>query len=150
MKQPIELQGFKFADSPIHWELVPVDAPVRSLANRLARFTDNWKEDSIPKVWARNPENKDGQKLFFGEVILVMFSDGFHIVIDKASNMFGPHAARLMYRSDHVEGEVAWVAICQLSAMWHSDDKMLAALQESINAGELWQSEETAKQVVFL
>lgn len=148
----LDIQGFKFDDSDAaRWELVPREMEVITLARLLQEFRQHWRWFQKPIVFARNPE-KEG-KFFFGEftdMIICVYPRGFHITIERyGREIYGPHAARLFYRSSQDKTEVAWVAICQLNVFWHSDERVLAALNSEIKNRRLWQSPETSRQVVL-
>ncbi len=153
MREPsIDIGGFKFADAPIRWELVPRDYEVISCLALLRKFRQEWRWFKKPIAWARNPE-KDGVPMLsqcLSDVIISIYPKGFYIRIDRLGNeIFGPHPAKLYYRADQKKGEVAWVAIVQIEAMWHSDDRMLAALNHGIKNKQLWQSDQTAETYVI-
>lgn len=152
----IDIQGFKFEDSPAaRWTLEPVDLKYTTLGKLLRKFYREYKWDKKPLGWARNPINKNTGDPYFDpntnpNVIVAPFRKGFYIVIFEAfRNMFGPHVVRLMYRSNQLDGDDVWVAICQINAMWHGDDRMLAALQEAISTKEFFQSIKSYEQIVI-
>lgn len=143
--------GFKFEDSDVAcWELAPVDKEVTTPALLLRQFRREWRWWQRPMLFARNPE-KEGLPLFGDfDVILCGYPHGFFIQIDRyPGESFGPHAARLFYRSWQVTTEIAWVAVCQLSAFWHSDERLLKELNHAIRNKQLYQSRETANTVVL-
>lgn len=145
------------------WELQQADLRVSTVGKLFARFMDEWAYDSSPLLMTmpdttrgyvlRNPENKWGQRYFDANTdwSVIAFRQRFHITIERQyREVFGPHPARIMYRSWQLEGELIWVAIAQLNFMWHSDERLLASLQEALKAGEFYQSEKTAETVIFV
>lgn len=149
----LDLGGFKFADSQAaRWELVPVDPEYTTGLKLLRRFNIEARWWRKPMAWCRNPERKDGIAIFGSkDVILVLYGKNFHITIERyGTEIFGPHPCRLYYRSHQSYGEVAWVAICQIEAMWHSDERMLKALNTEIKNRRLWQSDQTSETIVLL
>lgn len=149
----MDVQGFRFHDAPIQWALEPVDCKLASCATLLAKFLEEWSYDQKPLAWARNPVDKDGRPYYepITDWIVAPYRRNFRLVIERQfGEMFGPHPVRLYYESWQIPGELAWIAICQIRAMWHSDDRMLLAVQEAVNAGELYQSEKTAETLVLL
>lgn len=152
MKESIKLQGFKYADAPTCWELVPVDPPVTSLQLLLQKFYAEWRWHHKPLGWVRNPENKAGD-LYYGphaDVIVVPCRCSFYFVLERQFNeIFGPHTMTLFYKSQYTDNELAWVAICQIHGLWHSDERMLASFLAALKSKELYQSEKTASIVVL-
>jgi len=147
----IILGGFKFSDSPAAWwELSPAMLSVVSCARLLRQFYREARWWRIPAGWNRNPE-KEGVPIYGPiDTIIVLYGRNFHIAIERyGEEIFGPHPCRLYYRSQQVEGESAWVGICQITAMWHSDERMLAALNCEIRNRDIWQSEATATTAVL-
>jgi len=147
----MDIAGFKFADSDAAcWELAPKDLEVTNGAMLLRKFRREWRWWRTPMVWARNPE-KERMPVFGGfDVIFIGYSKGFFITIERyPGESFGPHAARLYYRSWQVETEIAWVGICQLSAFWHSDERLLKELNHEIRNRHFFQSFETANTIVL-
>lgn len=152
MKEPaISVEGFRYADSHITWELVRQDYEVISCAQLLQKFRKEWRWFiKKPMAWARDPVDRTGEPMFSVnlEVIVAAYPKNFHIVIER-TDMFGPHPARLYYRSTQVDNEIAWVAICQVEGMWHSDDRMLKGLNHAIRNKELFQSQKSAELIVI-
>lgn len=149
------VQGFKFHDAAITWELQAADLKVASLQQILERFYGQFDfsdlESFNPLGWARNPENKDGT-LFYGlsDVIVVPFRRGFYIVIEKQyRELYGPHSARLLYKGHQCE-ETIWVAIMQVECYFYSDDKLRELLLAAIHEKAFYQSEHTQQQIVIL
>lgn len=140
----VDVGGFRYQDSHIRWELQPVELEVTNCIRLLRKFRREWRWWIKPIAWIRN-ETVGG-----ADVILVLYSKGFSIRIDRYGNeIFGPHPCTLFYKSWQDKTEVVWVAICQIEAMWHSDERMLKALNHSIRNGELWQSDQTAQTIVI-
>lgn len=140
----LDVGGFKHTDSHIVWELVQ-NYEFTNPHQLLKEFRKHWPwYAKKPCAWVRNPE-KDGVP-FFGnkDVIIVVYPRNFYIEITR-DDMFGPHPARLYYRAYQNKAEVAWIAICQLEAMWHSDERILAALNAEIRNKKLWHSPRTAQ-----
>lgn len=152
MKEPaLDVGGFKFTNAPIRWELVPTPPKVTTCLKLLRKFRPEWRWFQKPIAFARNPE-KNGVPLFstHSDVIICVYPKGYYIKIERYGNeIFGPHPCILYYRSDQAKGEIAWLAICQIEAMWHSDERMLIALNRAIKNKELWQSETTAQTIVI-
>lgn len=147
----MDLQGFLFPDSPWKWQFATADYKVASLQQLLQKFEDEYNYDEKPLAFARDPVNKEGRPYYATTTnwIVLPYRRGFYFTIER-NGMFGPHACRLYYKSWQADGEIAWVAICQVSAMWHSDERMLAAFTEAINSDELYQSPKTAATIVIL
>lgn len=151
----MELQDFGFEGAPLHWSLELTDPRYASLQQLLEKFMEEWSWGKKPLGWVQNPETKDGQPYFAdgtnNDYIVAPYRKNFYIVIERSlGEIFGPHIARLMYRSWQVSGEISWVAVCQIEAMWHSDERMLKALTTAIDSGELYQSLKTAETIVLL
>lgn len=143
--------GFKFDDSDVAcWELAPVDKEVVTCGMLLQQFRQEWRWWLNPLVWARNPE-KEGSPIYGQfDVIFCGYPKGFYITIERyPGESFGPHAARLYYRSWQVTTEIAWIGICQLSAFWHSDERLLKELNHTIRNRQMYQSKETERTIVL-
>lgn len=151
-KEPlgVDLDGFKFSDADVRWELVPADLAVTTPALLLPRFRREWRWWLRPLAFVRNPE-KQGMPVFGPyDVIVAVYSKGFYIVIERyGREMYGPHPARLYYRSHQMPGEIAWVAILQISAYWYSDERILDDLNAQIRNKKLWHSQHTANLIVL-
>ena len=147
-----DLQGFKFFNAPMRWVLEAKEPEVTTLGQLLKRFMEEWEWGKKPLGWARNPLAPDGTP-FYGDVVDVVvapYRKNFYVVIERAFNdLFGPHCVRVFYKSHQIKDDVVWVAICQICCMWHSDEKLQAAMIEAIDAGELYQSEKTAAEIVY-
>jgi hypothetical protein len=147
------VQGFRYDDSPAGcWEL-STDYKFTSLQQLLAKFYEEWQWSPDFLGWARDPVNKDGQPEFdpVTNWIVAPCRRRFYITIERQfKEMFGPHPMRLMYRSDQVDNEICWVAICQLNGMWHSDERIKAAAIDAINTKQLYQSERTAQELILV
>ena len=149
----IDLRGFRFADAPVQWVLSPADPKVATLQSLLEKFMEEWQWGKKPLGWARDPVNKKGDPLLnpCANWIVAPYRRDFYITIGRSFNeIFGPHAVRLMYRPWQLESDCVWVAVCQIRAMWHSDKRLLEAMLMAIDAGELFQSKETADTIVIL
>lgn len=153
MKEDIDVQGFRYPDAPGRWMLEIADEKVTSLQLLLAKFRVEWKwRRGKPLAIARDPVNSEGKGFYdpLTNWIVMPYTGQFYFVIErKLRDLYGPHAARLYYKSYQIE-QTWWVAICQLQALWHSDIKMLAALQDAVRGDELYQSEETQQTIVTL
>lgn len=148
----LDVAGFKFDDSEAaRWELVPADMQVTTPAVLLRQFRKEWRWwIKKPVAWVRNPEDREGHSIYGTDVIVVVYPRNFYIVIERYHReIFGPHPARLFYRSWQVLEETAWIAICQLQIMWHSDERMFKALTHEIRNRNFWHSEATAKEIVL-
>lgn len=145
----IPVDFFKHADSHVTWELQQ-NYDYTSPRILLPKFRKEWRWFLTPIAWARNPE-KNGIPMFplDQEVIVAVYPKNFFIKIDR-NDMFGPHPARLMYRSHQIKTEIAWIAICQIEGMWHSDERLLKSLNHEIRNKQLWHSQETANTSVML
>lgn len=139
----LDVGGFKYDDSHVRWELQPQLQEVVSCFKLLREFRCEWRWWIKPKAWIRNyVSNADS--------ILVLYGKNFYIKIERYCNeIFGPHPCILYYKSWQDKTEVAWIAICQIEAMWHSDKRMLKALNHAIRNRELWQSNQTAATIVI-
>lgn len=159
----MDLSGFRFDSSLWRWTLEPVDLRVTSLQTLLATFTEDWKYDYHPILLRqpdgtngyliRDPADKNGEPYYdpLTNWIYLQYRRGFYITIERQyREIFGPHPARLFYRSWQQPGEIIWVGICQVSAMWHSDERMFKGLQESVNEGGFYQSPKTAETIIVL
>lgn len=138
-----EVETFKHSDSHITWELAS-NYDYTSPQKLLKEFRRHWPwYAKKPCAWVRNPE-KNGIPLYGADdVIVAVYCRNFYIAIER-KGMFGPHAARLFYRSYQCKTEIAWIAICQIEGMWHSDVQILRALNFEIRNKQLWHSKETA------
>lgn len=147
----LDIGGFKFDDSDAaRWEFLPKDLEVTTTAALLRKFRQEWRWWKNPIMFVRNPE-KEG-KLIFGihDVIVALYPKGFYIIIERYHReIYGPHAARLFYRSYQVSTEVAWVAIHQLEAYWYSDERMLKVLNHAAKNRKFWHSPATASTIVL-
>lgn len=147
----LDVGGFKFDDSDAaRWELLPKDMEVITLAQLLPKFRREWRWWKTPITFARNPE-KEGSLIFgLQDIIIAIYPKGFYITVERYHReIYGPHAARLFYRSYQVPEEIAWVAICQINQYWYSDERMLAALNHEIRNKKLWHSTQTAHTIVL-
>src|SRR5687768_4104023 len=135
MKEPLRLQAFKYADSPIEWELAPVDSEVTSLGQLLQRFYTLFDRHDVvtfnPLAWHRNPIQANGEPLYSGDNILVLYRRGYHVRIEK-EGMFGPHPAFLYYRCQEVE-DTLWLATLQISGMYYDDDLLRGEITAAIH-----------------
>lgn len=150
MKEPVDLQGFKFRNATMVWQFTPKDSPVTTLQQLLKKFYAEWRWHNKPLGWARNPE-KEGIPIFANaQVIVAPCRCGFYFVLERQFNeLFGPHTMTLYYRSQYVDNEVVWVAVAQINAMWHSDERVQEAFHEVIKTKKLYQSEKTGEMVVL-
>lgn len=146
----VDVNGFKFHDAPTRWELVPKELEVLSCLQLYRRFRLEARWWRTPMVWTRNPE-KEGSPIYGPyDIILVLYGQNFHITIERyGSEIFGPHPCRLFYRSFQRPEEQTWVAIAQIHAMWHSDERLLKALNHEIKNRGFWQSDKTASTIVL-
>lgn len=143
-----DVGGFKFPDAPTRWEIGPVDPEMTNLHALRLKFREEWRWFTKPISWARNPE-KAGVLMFPGkDVIVSVYNKGFYIFIER-SDMFGPHPARLYYRSWQDPTQFTWVAICQIEGMWHSDTILLRNLNQEIRNHRLWHSYKSAQLLVI-
>lgn len=151
LEEELDMGGFKFEDSTAgRWALVAVEPELTSCAALLRKFRAEagwWRK---PMVWARNPEGRDGVPMFGNQdIIVVLYGKHFYIAIER-NDMFGPHACRLYYRSYQFVKEIAWIAITQIEGMWHSDERLLKALNHEIRNRKFWQSKATAATIVLV
>lgn len=151
MKETLPLQGFRFHDAPIKWELAPVDYQMISLGNLLKRFYGTFDKDIEsyrPLAFVRNPTQRNGEPAYVNDVIVVPYRRNFRIVIEK-EGIFGPHATYLYYSSEQLAGEVAWVATLQITGMYYDDQVILDELTCAIRLRQLYHSEKSAEQIVI-
>lgn len=159
----MDLRGFRFDNAPWQWSLQPADCKVASLAHLFRRWKEDVAYNSCPLLLKqpdksnayllRDPLNADGKPYYdpCTNWVVIAYRQNFYIVIEKQYHeMFGPHPARLFYRSYQLEDEICWVAIAQLNFMWYSDEKLLIAVREAIQAEEFYQSERTGETIVIL
>lgn len=151
MKEPLKLQGFRFADSPVAWELAPVDHEMISLGQLLTRFYrlfDLDLETYYPLAWVRDPIQKNGEPAYVDPVIQSWYRRGFYVVIEK-NRLFGPHGAFLYYKCEQLDNEAVWVATLQIKAMFYDDKTMQEELLCGIRLREFYHSETTALTTVI-
>lgn len=148
----MEIQPFRFDGSPVHWELALVDPQYTTPFKLLAKFLEEWEWGKKPLGWAYDPSTEEGRPYMDPKYkwIIAPYRKNFYISIEKAyDNIFGPHSVRLMYRSWQVKGEIVWVAICQIHGRWWNEENMQESMIAAIDAGELYQSIKTSKQIVL-
>ena len=151
---PMKLQGFRFYDAPCQWVIEKKLERVTSIGKLLEKFYDLFTpEDDVsfnPLAVAIDPE-KNGDRIFgkLGSYVLVIYRRDFYVVIEKNfSNLYGPHAAQLMYKSDQT-GEPIWIAILQIEGLFYSQDKLVAYLTDAIKSQSFFQTPETSETIVF-
>lgn len=147
----LDVGGFKFDDAPARWALQPADLEYISGIKLLRQFRAEARWWRKPAAWLRNPE-KNGISIYGdNDIIIAVYGKNFHITIERYGNeQFGPHPCRLYYRSYQVRGEMAWVGIVQIEAFWHSDERMLKALNHEIKNRRFYQSDKTATTPVLV
>lgn len=146
--EPLDIGGFKFDAAPARWALAPADPEVITCLKLLRNFYREARWWRKPKVWARNPE-KEGVPMFGNkDIIIALYGRNFYITIER-KDLFGPHPARLFYRSYQFPKEFAWVAIVQIEGMWFGDERLLKALNYEIRNRNFYQSDETAETPVL-
>ena len=149
------LHGFMYPDAPTSWVLSPAEGECISIKNLLKKFYDLFIEDEPlsykPLAWVLDPE-KEGHRIFgsHNNHILVIYRRNFYVVIEKCFGQIqGPHAARLMYKSDHT-GEAVWIGVLQIEQIFYSQERMELLLTEAIKQREFYQSPETEKIIVYV
>ena len=146
--EPLELWGFKFPDAPTKWVLEKVDPEFITLGRLLAKFYENLSYDPEPLKWVRDPLTPEGNPYYGDAVIVVLYPRNFYIVIEKQfGELYGPHAARLFYRS-YTTKEIFWIAIVQITEMFHSDERLKLSLASELAAKNLYQCNVTAEIIV--
>lgn len=145
------LRKFRFSDSPLRWEFDVKGERVCSLAQLLEKFYDEWQWDRKFLGWHRDDGKTKTEQMMSPNRIIVPCRKSFYIEIEQRYNeVFGPHNARLLYRSWQVEGDVLWVGIVQVNCMWTSDDRMKTEITAQVNRKAFYQSEQTAAVIVTL
>lgn len=151
MKEALPVQGFRFHDAPITWELAPVEHERITLGRLLKRFYDSFDPKDIvsyrPPAFVRNPIQKNGEPAYDRDVIVIPYYRGFRVVLEK-EGMFGPHPAYLYYYCEQVQGEVVWIATMQIEGMYYDDKVLLDEVTCAIRLKHFYQSPKSAEIIV--
>lgn len=146
-----ELADFRFVGSPIKWVFEEVIERTKTCGQLLEQFYNEHADEETPFKpigVARDPE-KDGYKIYGPNtsVILVAYRRGYYFLIEKQFNqIMGPHTCKLLWKTP--DGETIWIAILQISSLFHSTERMLDALFTALRERTLYQSPKTAELLI--